>query len=347
MRTLHDARLSDYTTLRLGGRAERLVIAEREADLEEVLRDAETAGGEVHLLGGGSNVVVADEGLMGTVVRIASRGVHVERRGESVEVEAHAGEIWDELVARAVAEGWSGVECLSGIPGSVGATPIQNVGAYGQDVSQVLVSVRCWDRRAARYVELDRRECGFAYRDSRLKREGHLVVTRVRLRLRASGESGALGYAELVRRLGVEAGDRAPLATVRAAILELRRGKGMVVDPEDDESKSAGSFFTNPILDEAELAALRARAADEGLPSFAEGHGRWKVPAAWLIERAGFAKGHQAGGVGISRKHALALVNRGGTTAELLALARAIRDRVAERFGVALRPEPVFLGVSW
>jgi UDP-N-acetylmuramate dehydrogenase len=327
------APLADYTTLRLGGPADRLVEARTEAELVEAAR----AG--AYVLAGGSNVVIADEGVRGTVVLVRTRGV--EREDGLLVVEA--GEDWDPLVARCVAEGLQGFECLSGIPGSAGATPIQNVGAYGQDVSETVEWVRVYDREADTVRVMDAAECGFSYRRSVFKHRDRWVVLAVAYRLAESPESGPIRYAELARALDVPVGGRAPLADVRAAVLALRRRKGMVIDPADPDSVSAGSFFTNPILEPDAYAQLPA-----GAPAFPEPDGRIKTSAAWLIEHAGFGRGHGAGNVGISSKHTLALVNRGGaTTAELLALARGIAAGVAEAFGVALQPEPVFVGTRW
>ena len=325
--------LSDLTTLRLGGPPARMVEARAEGELAELVRSAYEP---LLVLAGGSNVVVADQGFPGTVVRVLTRGV--QRDGERLEVQA--GEPWDELVADCVARGLQGFECLSGIPGSTGATPIQNVGAYGQEVAETVESVRVLDRASGQIVELSAEQCGFRYRGSIFKYRDRHVVLAVTFRLRESGVSGPLRYAELARTLGVPVGGSAPLADVREAVLALRRGKGMVIDPADPDSVSAGSFFTNPILDPGDFARLQTRTGDAGSPpAFPEPDGRIKTSAAWLIERAGFPRGYGDGRVGISTKHTLALVNRGGaTTAELMALAREIAGGVRERFGVALGP---------
>ena len=320
--------LAPLTTLRLGGPARELIEARSESEVIEAARDADL------VLAGGSNVVIADEGVPGTVARIVTRGV--ERDGARLTVAA--GEEWDPLVAMCVAEGLQGFECLSGIPGSVGATPIQNVGAYGQEVSETVESVRVFDRETGRVEDMTPAECGFVYRGSVFKYHDRRVVLSVTFRLNASPVSGPLRYAELARTLDVPVGGSAPLADVREAVLALRRGKGMVIDPADPDSVSAGSFFTNPILD----------APPDGAPFWREPDGRVKVSAAWLIEQAGFHKGYGNGRAGISTKHTLALVNRGGaTTAELMTLAREIAGGVRERFGVALHPEPVLVGHEW
>jgi UDP-N-acetylmuramate dehydrogenase len=320
--------LAALTTLRLGGPAASYVEAHSESELIDAAR------GAALIVAGGSNVVVADEGVPGTVVRIATRGI--ER--DATRLTVAAGEDWDALVARCVAEGLQGFECLSGIPGSVGATPIQNVGAYGQEVAETVESVRVFDRETGRVEEMPADRCGFRYRSSVFKYHDRRVVLAVTFRLRAATESGPLHYAELARKLDIPVGGTAPLADVREAVLALRRGKGMVIDPADPDSVSAGSFFTNPILD----------TAPDGAPTWPELDGRVKTSAAWLIEQAGFHKGYGNGRVGISTKHTLALVNRGGaTTAELLALAREIAAGVQQRFGIALHPEPVLVGNTW
>jgi UDP-N-acetylmuramate dehydrogenase len=320
--------LAPLTTLRLGGPAPRVVHARTEAELIAAAPDAAL------ILAGGSNVVIADEGVPGTVVRIATRGV--ERDGTRLTVAA--GEDWDALVARCVANGLQGFECLSGIPGSVGATPIQNVGAYGQEVSETVESVKVLDRATGRVETMSPAECGFEYRSSVFKYHDRRVVLEVTFRLNESAESGPLRYAELARALDIAPGGSAPLADVREAVLALRRRKAMVIDPADPDSVSAGSFFTNPILD----------AAPAGAPAWPEPDGRVKTSAAWLIEQAGFRRGYGNGRAGISTKHTLALVNRGGaTTAELMALAHEIAAGVEAKFGIALHPEPVLVGHEW
>ena len=348
--------LRDLTTLRLGGPAGRLVEAADEEALVETVRRADRAAEPLLVLAGGSNVVVADAGVPGTVLRIATRGVaRSEATGGRVRLKVQAGEPWDPFVAACVADGLAGVECLAGIPGSVGATPIQNVGAYGQEASETIRSVRVLDRRSGEVGELGPDACGFTYRSSVFKRNpGRWVVLTATFELARSERSAPVRYAELARRLGVTLGDRAPLADVREAVLALRRGKGMVIDPADPDTVSAGSFFTNPVLDAEAFAALERRVAErlgDGVapPAFPDADGHVKTSAAWLIERAGFRRGHgDPSGIAISGKHTLALTNRGaGTTAELVALAREIAGGVHERFGVELVPEPVFVGHAW
>ncbi|MDF1606044.1 UDP-N-acetylmuramate dehydrogenase [Nocardioides sp. YIM 152315] len=336
--------LRDHTTLRLGGPAERWVRATTEAELIEAVVDADTAGEPVLVLGGGSNLVVADAGFAGTVVEVATTGAEIDADdGPScggATVTVAAGESWDELVELAVERGWVGVEALSGIPGSVGATPIQNVGAYGQEVSQTVARVRVWDRTLRGVRTFANADCRFGYRTSRFKADpGRHVVLSVTYQLRQGDLGAPVAYAELANTLGVELGRRAPLADVRRAVLALRAGKGMVLDPADRDTWSAGSFFTNPVVDAVEV--------PPGAPAWPQPDGRVKTSAAWLIERSGFAKGHGDDRVALSGKHTLALTNRGaGTTDDLLALAREVRDGVAEQFGIVLVNEPVLVGCS-
>jgi UDP-N-acetylmuramate dehydrogenase len=334
--------LAELTTLRLGGTARRLVEARTEAELLEAVRSCDSAGEPLLVLGGGSNLVVADSGFDGTVVAVRTGGV--DYGGDScggTTVTVAAGEPWDDVVAAVVQRGLVGLEALSGIPGSTGAVPVQNVGAYGQEVAQTIATVRTWDRREARQRTFANGDCGFGYRWSRFKGEPQrYVVLEVTFQLLRGDLAAPVGYAELARRLGVELGERAPLADVRSAVLDLRRGKGMVLDAGDRDTWSAGSFFTNPVLDARVAARLPAKA-----PRWEQPDGSVKTSAAWLIGAAGFTKGHARGGVALSDKHLLALTNRGnGTTAELLGLAREVRDAVSERFGIELVNEPVTVG---
>lgn len=341
--------LARYTSLRLGGPAGHLHTATDAEEIMQSVRAADLVGRPALLLGGGSNVVVADGGFPGTVILIRSHGVRAvgsgsDSAGETVTVRVEAGSDWDEVVATAVAQGWSGLECLSGIPGAAGATPIQNVGAYGQEVSETISAVRVLDRHRGAVARMSPAQCGFGYRTSIFKRNDRWVVLSVDFRLRRGAESAPIRYPELARALEVPVGARAPLPEVRAAVLELRRGKGMVLDPADPDTYSAGSFFTNPVLDAADWEAFRARHQAHP-PAWQVEGGAVKVSAAWLIEQAGFARGYGNGGAGISTKHSLALTNRGdASTGALLAVAREIRDGVRERFGVTLRPEPVLVG---
>ena len=335
-------RLADLTTLRLGGPARELVHATTEQQLVEAVRDADGSAVPLLLLAGGSNLVVCDDGFDGRVVRIATTGVEVDEDlcgGAMVTVAA--GEPWDPFVAQAVDRGWVGVEALTGIPGSVGATPVQNVGAYGQEVSQTVASVRCWDREAGRLSTFAAAECGFGYRTSRFKRDPHrFVVLTVTFQLRLGDLSAPVAYAELARTLDVPVGARVPMSDVRQAVLALRAGKGMVLDAADHDTWSAGSFFTNPVLDQDAASALPSEAPRWPMPD-----GSVKTSAAWLIEHAGFGKGFGNDRVALSGKHTLALTNRGGaTTADLLDLAAAVQRGVGERYAVRLVNEPVLVG---
>ncbi len=346
--------LRDHTTLRLGGAAREYVRATTEAELIDAVASADAAGTPVLVLGGGSNLVVADEGFDGRVIEVATRGVVADSDGcdpdelaclGAVTVRVAAGESWDGFVARAVESGWVGVEALSGIPGSVGATPIQNVGAYGQSVDATIAQVRVYDRVLRGVRTVAAADCAFGYRHSRFKADpGRHVVLEVSFLFKQGTLSAPVAYAELARTLGVEPGGRVPMGDVREAVLALRRGKGMVLDAEDHDTWSAGSFFTNPVLDESEAAALPPDA-----PRWPAGEGLVKSSAAWLIEHAGFGKGYvseTAGAtVSLSTKHTLALTNRGGaTTHALLALAADVRDGVERAFGVRLVNEPVLVG---
>jgi UDP-N-acetylmuramate dehydrogenase len=335
--------LAELTTLRLGGPARRLVEAASDEEAVTAIREAEAP---VLVMSGGSNLVVADEGFPGTVVRLVSRGVSQQPRNGRVGLEVAAGEPWDDIAAFAVDAGLAGMECLSGIPGSTGATPIQNVGAYGQEVAETITAVRVYDRETDEVAELPPEQCGFAYRTSAFRHSDRHVVLAVQFALTPSPKSMPIRYGELARALDVEVGASAPLADVRVAVLGLRRAKGMVIDPADPDSVSAGSFFKNPILEAEAFAALEARAGERP-PRFAEPDGRVKTSAAWLIERSGFGRGYGEGPIRLSDKHTLAITNRGGgTAAELLVLARELRDGVRDTFGVELEPEPTLVGLS-
>jgi UDP-N-acetylmuramate dehydrogenase len=334
-----DARLADLTTLAVGGPIERLVEVTTRDELVAAVRDADDAARPLLVLGGGSNVVAPDSGWPGDVVLVRTRGVARRDAADSVELEVEAGEPWDDLVAFTVEAGLAGMEALSGIPGATGATPVQNVGAYGQEVAALITAVRVYDRAAAVERVFQPAELGFAYRDSRLKQQpGAYVVLAVTFVLRPSTHSSAVSYAELAKKLGVELGETAPLADVRAAVLELRRGKGMVWDPADPDSRSAGSFFTNPVVPVAEAVA--------GCPFWpagigADGAAQVKLSAAWLVQHAGFGRGTRVGKVGTSSRHSLALTTEPGATAtELLAFAQQVIAAVRARFGVTLVPEP-------
>jgi UDP-N-acetylmuramate dehydrogenase len=322
--------LADLTTLGVGGPIDRLLEAGDAAELVAAVRDADEAGRPLLLLGGGSNIVAPDEGWPGDVVAVRTRGI--ERRGDSLVVQA--GEPWDDLVAYTVDHDLAGVEALSGIPGSTGATPVQNVGAYGQEVAQTITAVHVYDRAEKSERTLTPAGCEFAYRDSRLKREPtRFVVLDVTFALAAGPRSRPVGYAELARTLGVQIGETAPLADVRSAVLGLRRGKGMVWNPADPDSRSAGSFFTNPIV--------AIEQAVDGCPSWPAGDGLVKLSAAWLVQSAGFGRGTRQGRVGTSSRHSLALTTEPGATAgELMAFAATVIEAVRDQFGVTLVPEP-------
>jgi UDP-N-acetylmuramate dehydrogenase len=312
------------------------------------------------VLGGGSNLLIADRGLDALVLRINLRGVTSIIEGDTVRVSVGAGERWDDIVALAVERGWAGLECLSGIPGDTGAAPIQNIGAYGQEVAETIALVRAIDRATGTAVTLDNAACGFGYRDSVFKHDAkdRYAIVGVTFALRLGG-AATVRYAELERRLR-EIGALAspalapPLAVVRDTVLALRRGKSMLLDPADENGKSAGSFFMNPTVSADDLDLVKARVeqagalgSGESMPVFPAADGRVKLSAAWLIERAGYRKGTSMGAVGLSTRHALAIVNRGGATAaEILAFATRVRNAVLDRFGVALVPEPALLGFA-
>ena len=330
--------LAGLTTLRLGGPARRVLTATTDEEVVEAVRDADAAGEPLLVLGGGSNLVAPDEGFDGTVLRVSTHGLAEAPQAEHALL-VEAGVDWDHVVALAVQEGYAGLEALSGIPGQVGAAPIQNIGAYGQDLARTVAWVRALDRTTGDVVVLDNAACRFTYRHSVFKGTARYVVLAVALALEHSRAGAPVRYAELARRLGVEVGDRVPSAAVRTAVLELRRGKGMVLDPADHDTWSAGSFFTNPVISVEDAARL----LPDDAPRWPEGDGV-KASAAWLIERSGFSKGYGHGPVTLSTKHTLALTNRGGaTTADLLALAREVRDGVRGRFGITLQNEPVIL----
>jgi len=338
-----DVPFAELTTLRVGGPARRLVSVDRSEELLPLLRELDAAGEPVLVLGGGSNLVVGDEGFAGTVLHTRWFDLHVVKEShEHVVLRAVAGEVWDDVVSFSLAERWSGIEALSGIPGLVGATPIQNVGAYGQEVSDSIVAVEVYDRQRRRRRTLDPGDCAFGYRTSRFKQEpDRFVVLAVHYRLRRTPESMPVRYPELASSLGIELGGSVPVGRLRQAVLDLRRAKGMVLDVADHDTWSAGSFFTNPVLADVDAERLPPDA-----PRWPAAEGRVKTSAAWLVEHAGFGRG--AGGeltgsrATLSTKHALAITNRGGATAaDVLRLAAAVQGAVRERFGVELTPEPV------
>ena len=340
--------LADLTTLRVGGPARTLVTATTEDELVDAVRAADAAGEPVLVLGGGSNLLIADRGFPGTVVRVATRGITADVSSCSgATVTVAAGEDWDAFVASAVEQEWSGIEALSGIPGLVGGTPIQNVGAYGSEVAQTIARVRTYDRSTRRQATFSVADCGFGYRTSRFKAErDRYLVLEVTFQFTLGSLSAPIRYAELARTLGVPVGTRVPAVDVRRAVLGLRAGKGMVLDAADRDTWSAGSFFTNPILEPDTADGLPA-----GAPRFPQPDGRVKTSAAWLIEHAGYGKGFGvelgAGRATLSGKHTLAVTNRGGASADdLLTLARVVRDGVEQAFGVTLVAEPVLVGCA-
>jgi UDP-N-acetylmuramate dehydrogenase len=347
------ATLADYTTLGLGGPAGTFASAATEAEVVGLVRSADAAADPVLLIGGGSNLVISDAGFPGTVVHVSTRGIRYAEDGDgAVNVTVAAGEDWDDVVAATVAEGLAGLETLSGIPGRAGATPIQNVGAYGREVAEVITQVRVHDRERDQIVVLDNEACAFAYRTSRFKAAGsRYVVLDVTFRLARQPLSLPVRYAELAAELGVALGERAGVGEARSAVLKIRARKGMVLSPGDPDTRSAGSFFTNPIVTAGQFAVVKAAAAARAagpVPSYEAGAGLVKIPAAWLIEHAGFAKGYGAPSPArVSSKHTLALVNTGNaTTADLLALAREIVSGVHAAYGVTLTPEPILIGVT-
>lgn len=337
--------LAPLTTLGVGGSARWFIRASTMDDVASAHEWAEQRGLGLFVLGGGSNVVVSDRGFEGLVVQIDVRGVDFSRDGADTLVRSGAGERWDGLVAATVTRGLAGLECLSGIPGSVGGTPVQNVGAYGQEVSDTIEDVTAFDRREHAVVTLSNAECRFAYRMSRFKRDDadRFIVGDVRFRLRPGRPTTT--YPDVMRhfeRAGI--GDPA-VGDARAAVLEIRRGKGMVIDPADPDTRSVGSFFMNPVVTADVHRRIASESSEGRAPGFTLPGGNVKIPAAWLIERAGLGKAYGSGRAGLSTKHPLAIVNRGGATArDVVELAVEIKRHVLERFGIALCPEPVFVG---
>lgn len=358
-------RLAQMTTFRIGGTADALVEAPTEAEFIDAIAQADAKAVPLFVLGGGSNVLVADEGFPGVVVR--DKRHDITRSGDAndantVTVTATAGTTWDDFVAWSIEQGLSGLEALSGIPGTVGAAPVQNIGAYGHDVADTLCSIRAYDRATGAVVDMDAEALELSYRDSVIKRSmreadeagtiwgptGRYVVLAASFTLEESTQSAPILYRELAAQLGVERGERADARAVRHTVLQLRASKGMVLDPSDHDTWSAGSFFTNPVLPEAQAENL-----PEDAPRFPAGEGYVKTSAAWLIDHAGFHKGFavpgaRSTGAALSTKHVLALTNRGqATAAEVVELARAVRRGVKESFGVELVPEPVAVGIEW
>jgi UDP-N-acetylmuramate dehydrogenase len=342
----HDVPLAALTTLGIGGPASGFLTARTPDDVTSACDWCERHRAPLFVLGGGSNLLIADEGVQGVVLRMAIEGREFVADADDTLVRAGAGEHWDAVVAATVERGLAGLECLSGIPGTVGGTPIQNVGAYGQEVSDTIDAVEVFDRRAGGLVTLSADECGFAYRNSRFKHEepGRFIVCAVTFRLRPG--TASVKYPDVQAALASAGIDEPTLADVRNVVLAIRRRKGMVVDASDPDSRSVGSFFMNPVVGGAKRDDV-ARRESATVPGYPIADNQVKIPAAWLIERSGFSRGYTDGPVAISSKHPLALVNRGDATArDVLRLAAAIKRRVLERFDIALRPEPVFVGLS-
>ncbi|MDR2619890.1 MAG: UDP-N-acetylmuramate dehydrogenase [Propionibacteriaceae bacterium] len=344
--------LADYTTFRIGGAAKTFITATTEAEIIAAVSAADDQGEPLLILSGGSNMLVSDAGFAGTVVHIASRGIDAEASPcAGAVVTVQAGEVWDDFVEFAVVKCWAGIEALSGIPGLVGAAPVQNIGAYGQEVAGVIAQIRTWDRKLRTVRTFSVSECEFGYRDSRFKRavlgadgSGRYVVLAVQFQFERSTLGFPIRYAELANALGVEVGTRVDAAEVRAAVLVLRAAKGMVATADDHDSWSAGSFFTNPIIP-----ATLADTLPLDAPRFPQPDGNIKTSAAWLIDHAGFPKGFGLPNspAGLSTKHVLALTNRGNAkAADVLALARAIRDGVRTTYGITLTPEPLLVSLT-
>lgn len=339
--------LAPLTTLNVGGPAQFFCEVHTSEEACEAVSFARSRKLPLFVLGGGSNLVISDNGWPGLVLKIAITGIRQRDEGERVHFEVGAGEDWDSFVAQAVAEGCAGVECLSGIPGSVGGTPVQNVGAYGQEVADTIQSVTVLDLVTLDLRQISRADCRFSYRASIFNTtdRGHFVVLKVSYALIRSGPA-KLEYADLKRYFGGESSSPT-LLQVREAVRKIRASKGMLISPADPDCRSAGSFFKNPILsaDQFEQLAERAHAQNLQIPSYPALEMQHKVSAAWLVEHSGFSKGFSAGRAGISHKHALAIVNRGSaTTAEIVALEETIQREVEKSWGIHLEPEPVFVG---
>lgn len=350
MHVLENKPLAPLTTFGIGGPARWFVEAQTEDEIVEAVSWARERGIALFVLGGGSNLLVSDDGFDGLVLRVGLQGCTVAETPDQPGQRSYqvaAGEDWDRFVGRTVQDGCAGIECLAGIPGTVGGTPVQNVGAYGQEAASTIERVRAYDLRERAFVELTATECGFSYRHSRFNAadRGRFLVTRVDFRLTPGG-APTLGYADLQRAFEGQHrnGAEPSLAEVAAEVRRIRQGKGMLLVEGDPDCRSAGSFFKNPVVGEEHVRRIAAAAGKEP-PHYSAGPGKAKVPAAWLIEQAGFAKGYARGAAGVSARHTLALVNRGGASAaDVMALADEIRARVEERFGIALEMEPVLLG---
>jgi UDP-N-acetylmuramate dehydrogenase len=330
--------------LKVGGQADQLITVTTEAELVDAVSASDAAGRPVLILAGGSNVVISDEPFLGDVIRVHTRGVDVVDRSDcaGVTLTVAAGEPWDDVVSHAVGQDWVGIEALSGIPGSAGATPIQNVGAYGQEVSQTIAQVRTFDRQDKVIKTFATADCDFGYRSSRFRHNDRWLVLDVTFQLAVGTMSTPVEYAELAQALSIDVGQRAPLADVRSAVLDLRQSKSMVINTADPDAQSAGSFFTNPLLTAEQAANLPSAA-----PRWPASQGQIKTSAAWLIEQAGFVRGFRSGSAGISSKHTLALTTQSPASAtDVIALARLIIDSVDQAFGIVLSVEPTLVGLS-
>jgi len=334
--------LNKYTSLRVGGPAKSILHVSTE---DEIIAAIEGAGDSpVLIIGGGSNVLISDSGFAGTVIHIANNQAESEVDACSgATLTIGAGEDWDQFVATTISRGFAGLETLSGIPGTVGAAPIQNIGAYGHEVSEFITRVRTYDRQAKAIKTFTNAECEFEYRSSHFKKHpGRYIVLSVQFQIRTGEVSTPITYAELAKKLGIAVGEKAPVVDTRSAVMELRASKGMLLNPNDKDSWSAGSFFTNPIVSTEVASAL-----PEGAPKWPTADGRVKTSAAWLIENSGIDKGQSHGGARISTKHVLALTNSGNATAEeLIQLAREVRASVQEKFGISLEPEVNLVGLA-
>jgi len=339
--------LAPLTTLGVGGPARYFTEAHTDYDVREAVEFVRARGLPLFVLGGGSNLLVADGGFNGFVLKICLRGIDRAMKGNDVTFKVAAGEDWDELVHRTVEENCAGIECLSGIPGSVGGTPVQNVGAYGQEVSETIREVETLDRESLQRRTFTNAECGFAYRTSifNTTERDRYIILRVSFALSRGGKP-TIRYADIQKKFAEHNGEPT-LAQVRTVVRDIRRSKAMLLEPDDDDARSAGSFFKNPVIPQRQYEDLEIQLQSRGLtlPNFPATEGFRKLPAAWLVEHAGFAKGYSRGAAGISRRHALAVVNRGGATAaDIVALKDEIQSRVLSEFGIDLQPEPVFLG---
>ena len=339
--------LAEFTTLKIGGKARFFLSVKQEYEISEALRFAEQNKLKIFVLGGGSNVLIADEGFNGLVLQIALKGISIARAEDgNVFVTANAGEEWDKLVEFCVGENLQGFECLSGIPGFVGGTPVQNVGAYGQEVSETIVAVKCYDRDTGNFVELKNADCQFAYRTSVFNstEKNRYIVSAVTYKLKFGGEPKIV-YRDLINYFGEKTPD---LRETRNAVLKIRAEKSMVIDSDDPNSQSAGSFFKNPIVAKEKFAEIEGRAKKSGIqivPHFKVDEKTIKIPAAWLIEKSGFQKGFECGRAGLSTRHTLAIINRGDATAkDVVALKNIIQTKVKQNFNIELNTEPIFVG---